>query len=398
MSAVPEIDRALVQPQPMPAPANGAHVSEPWEAGPPPEHDECAPPDVSDHALGYAAPLAMITLREFVAQTIAIEFVADDVLRRGFLYSLTGSTGSGKTGVAVPLALSVAVAAVFGAHNTIGGNVVYVASENPEDVRARFVVALERMALPPRVLDSVHVIDKSFVLAQRIGELCELVESVGAVLVIVDTDQAVSLGAGSDENDNGERIGHAKRLRTITRSSPRPCVLDLCHPRKNVTGREDLIPRGGGAFLNEVDGNFRLWRDGDVAELTSDANKFRGAPVAITFKSELVTTGAIKDTKGRLIAIPYFSPISDMEAARVAHQTWTDENRLVAAMAANPGGTQAEWAVSCGWLDAKGLGRRDKVNVLLGKLEGANPPLVARSRRGGDWKLTKAGRTEADKP
>ena len=42
----------------------------------------------------------------------------------------------------------------------------------------------------------------------------------------------------------------------------------LCHPTKGAS-RSNLLPRGGGAFLNEFDGNLVLWSHalGEVTEL-----------------------------------------------------------------------------------------------------------------------------------
>jgi hypothetical protein len=55
-----------------------------------------------------------------------------------------------------------------------------------------------------------------------------------------------------------------------------PCVLALCHPIKHVIDPNQLLPRGGGAFLNEVDGNLSAWkRDEDIVEL-HHTGKLRG--------------------------------------------------------------------------------------------------------------------------
>ena len=64
-----------------------------------------------------------------------------------------------------------------------------------------------------------------------------------------------------------------------------PCVIVACHPVKNASD-DNLIPRGGGAFLNEVDGNltatrWRRGRDalaGNIADLTSRRSTSRRAP------------------------------------------------------------------------------------------------------------------------
>src|SRR5437773_3967246 len=80
----------------------------------------------------------------------------------------------------------------------------------------------------------------------------ELAELGGVSLIVVDTSAAFFLG--SEENSNTELGNYARMLRTLVKMPGSPTVLVLCHPVKNAT-RDNLLPRGGGAFLNEVDGN-----------------------------------------------------------------------------------------------------------------------------------------------
>lgn len=343
-----------------------------------------------------SAALVPKSLRAFVRERSVIDFLIDDLLRRGWLYSVTGNTGHGKTAIAVPVSLSVADALQICGHQCQQGQVLYIAGENADDVRVRFVAALERMTVSTSALDRVHVIDQSFLLNERLVELCALIERLDVALVIVDTDQAVSLSGADDENSNGDRMAHAKQLRQLTRCSSFPTVIDLCHPRKGAQ-KDDFVPRGGSAFINEVDGNLRLWRDGEVAELFSDPNKFRGAPVSISFRSESVQTAAIKDTKDRMIPVPFFRPIDDHEAARTADAQWRDENRLLFFMNENPNGTQAQWAERCGWLSDDNKPRKDKVNRLLQALS-RSPQIMVQKGRSGRWRLTSAGLKEATKP
>jgi hypothetical protein len=334
-------------------------------------------------------------LREFLKERSTIIFLIDDVFRRGWLYTITGNTGAGKTGIAVVLAISVAGGSLICGHECQSGRVLYIAGENADDVRTRFIVTLERLGLSGDMPDSIYVIDQSFLLAEHVAGLCLIIDQLEISLVIVDTDQAVSLSGMEDENSNGERMQHAKQLRLLSRCASNPTVLDLCHPRKNAN-REDLVPRGGSAFLNEVDGNLRLWRDGEVAELVSDPNKFRGASVLMTFRSELVQTQQIKDSKGRMIQIPFFCPMNEIEAVKTHDAQWRDENRLLWAMKGKPGATQADWAVTCQWFSEDGrTPRRDKVNRLLNAMAKESPALVRKSR--GRWYLTKAGEAEAAK-
>lgn len=108
------------------------------------------------------------------------------MLVRGWRYTLTGSTDAGKTGVAAVLQLAVASGRESGPHECNAGPGLYIAGENAADVHNRFLVALEKMKLS--VPQNVEVIDKNFLLADRIDELLAIVERLKPVLIVVDTD------------------------------------------------------------------------------------------------------------------------------------------------------------------------------------------------------------------
>ena len=78
-------------------------------------------------------------------------------------------------------------------------------------------------------------------------------------LVIVDTSPAYFTG---DEENSNTALGHHARsvLRPLTTLQGGPCVIANTHPVKNATN-DHLLPRGGGAFLAEVD----IDRDGNHA-------------------------------------------------------------------------------------------------------------------------------------
>ena len=52
-------------------------------------------------------------------------------------------------------------------------------------------------------------------------------------------------------------------------------MLVLCHPVKNASEQSALLPRGGGAFIAEMDGNLTLWRTDEITELWH-TGKLRG--------------------------------------------------------------------------------------------------------------------------
>jgi hypothetical protein len=94
-----------------------------------------------------------------------------------------------------------------------------------------------------------------------------------AALVVVDTSTAYF--HGEDENSNTDALEHAKWLRSFSNRIPgNPTVLVCCHPVKFATIAADLIPRGGSAFINEVDGNLACVKKGDLT-IVSQSGKYR---------------------------------------------------------------------------------------------------------------------------
>ena len=178
-------------------------------------------------------------------------------------------------------------------------------------------------------------------------------EAIGDLsLVIVDTSPA--LFPGDDENCNVQSRDHAQRLRRITELPGKPCCLALCHPPKHAATADSLIPRGGGAFIAEVDGNLSLWGYGDKLADLHSCGKFRGPDfVKITFRHETVTTPELVDHRGRKLPTVVAQVV---EAETTAAGAISEDGQLLAAMLGRPHGTLEEWAADCGWFtkgDAK---------------------------------------------
>jgi hypothetical protein len=167
--------------------------------------------------------------------------------------------------------------------------------------------------------------------------------------VVVDTSAAIF--PGDDENNNPQMIAHAKVQRRLCDLPGRPCVLALCHPRKNVSCQEQLLPRGGGGYLNETDGNFTLFTHGDKLSDLHWTGKFRGPDFEkITFHLTTITTTKLTDAKGRLLPTVMAEVVTDAQAEENEEKAVLQENRLLAAMVAMPHGSLADWAQHCGWM------------------------------------------------
>jgi hypothetical protein len=267
------------------------------------------------------AKLRAIDTAEFVSSLSAPSYLLDGILIRGYCFAFTGHSGHGKTAVTLTLAVAVALGMPFAGRETEQVRVLYVAGENPDDVRLRMLALLDHLELKPETLgDALMFVDSSFTLAERHAELMQLIEAGGFGLVVLDTDQALSSDA--DENSNAERVEHAKRVRMLTKTKQRPTVIDLCHPPVSAA-RNALRPRGGSAFLAEIDGNAGVWIDeGDTRAELFRTTKFRGPMFEpLTFDIKVVEVQSLADSKGRrmtaAIAVP--ADASDMQADNEVH-------------------------------------------------------------------------------
>lgn len=267
-----------------------------------------------------ADALRAIDTAEFVASLSAPSYALDGVLIRGYCFAFTGHSGHGKTAVTLTLAVAAALGMPFAGRETEQARVLYVAGENPDDVRLRMLALLDHLDLDPETLgDSLMFVDSSFTLADRHAELMQLIEAGDFGLVVLDTDQALSSDA--DENSNAERVEHAKRVRMLTKTKQRPTVIDLCHPPASAA-RNVLRPRGGSAFLAEIDGNIGVWIDeGDTRAELFRTTKFRGPMFEpLAFDIKVVEVPSLADSKGRrmtaAIAVP--ADETDLQADEAA--------------------------------------------------------------------------------
>jgi hypothetical protein len=163
------------------------------------------------------------------------------------------------------------------------------------------------------------------------------------------------------------------------------------HPVKNAA-RDNLLPRGGGAFLNEMDANLTLWSDA-IGESTTLhwQGKLRGVDFApMPFALRVVTVEALKDAKGR----PFRTIVAEIQSQEAAdnatRQGRSDENAVLFWLKEAPGISIAEIANRAGWVSETGTPQKSKVHRHLAALKGDK--LVKQHR--GKWQITEAGKAE----
>ena len=209
-------------------------------------------------------------------------------------------------------------------------------------------------------------------------------------LLIIDTNAAFF--SGQDENDNVEAGNHARALRSLVILSGAPTVLVTCHPTKNFDPT-NLLPRGGGAFLNEMDGNLVALRNpgNPQVEITTHG-KWRG-PEFEPFSFRLITGASerLKDSKGRLTWTVFAAPMSEGEKAAAEHTSRSRESQLLIAMLARPRASLRDLAEDLEWKTKDNLPNRRLVQTTLNRLKKEKLVEIRRDR----WSLTTKGRDEA---
>jgi hypothetical protein len=236
-------------------------------------------------------PVVIQTTAQFVEEWAPKPFVLKPIVEQGRLYTATGPTGTGKTAIALLIALHIARGAELAGRRVKQCDVLFLAGENHEDVRTRWLTMLKLEGIDPATV-GVHFVGGRFSIEGHFDVVKAHLEKHATGLVIVDTLQAFFDGDDSNSNEQMKALAHV--LRRI--SNLGPAVLVPAHPVKNVS-KDRNVPYGGGALLNEIDGNLSLWGEPEAVEL-SWCGKFRGSFEPITFALDVVEMPGVKDADG----------------------------------------------------------------------------------------------------
>lgn len=153
-----------------------------------------------------------------------------------------------------------------------------------------------------------------------------------------------------------------------------------------------MLPRGGGAYLNEMDGNLTT-KNQDLKVELHWQGKFRGADFApLSFQLRTVTHERLMDSKGRLhntVIARHLSEAHENELAKVARAA---EDELLMEIGKNPGRSLSEYARSLQWL--RGNGEPNKMRVMRTVNRLKRDKLIEETRRDG-LQLTERGHKAA---
>lgn len=326
----------------------------------------------------------LVDATEWLANSTPQEWVVDGLIQRGNLYACTAITNHGKTAIGLLLALSIAAGKKFAGREIAQGKVMILCGENPDGFRTRMRATMHAMGLDDGDLTGlVTVLPQALPLSNSVEQILEEARQKEGDYALVLVDTSISYYSGDDEDDNLQARTHAWHLRSLAELPGHPAIVANTHPTKSAD-RDNLLPRGGGAFLNEIDTNLTVWSEGETAVLHWHRKK-RGPdfdPVPFEFH------GMTIEEHGRKVPTVYAAHITDQRATELKKARTEADNRLLYAMLHHPDSTYAEWASSCGW---NGEQAKSKVWRSMERLK--EDKLVTKFR--GSLKLTKLGEEEA---
>jgi hypothetical protein len=365
-----------------------------YPRGTPNDNTETGHNDNNDDTKTDQKTKLMQSSAEFVTNFKPPDYLIDGFLQRRYVYSMTGQTGAGKTTVALLIAAHVALGRTLDGKDIEKGKVLIFAGENPDDVCTRWIKLCEALKTDPVEMDVIFLPGTPDIFSTEIRSQIdrEANEHGPFALVIIDTSAAYYIG--NDENDNVQLGKHARMLRTLVDLPGGPTILVTCHPTK-TPNMENLLPRGGGAFLAEVDGNLACVseRGSMVVEITTHG-KFRG-PEFSPFSFRLVagTSDKLIDSKGRSIWTVYAEAISTAEHDEITQTKVVEQNSLLRAIMDNPEFSNSQLADHLLWSMNDGSPYKTKVRRMVAEFVKAG--LLVNDQR--PYVLTKKGQEKFKK-
>lgn len=286
---------------------------EPEEHAPEPEPQPVTATTIQDFPIDSSAA--------FLADLKPLEYLIDGLLPTGVTYSLTGHAGHGKTTLALQFALSVATGEMFGDRDTSQGSVLVLAGENPYNVKWQYAAALAARDMKPEDVP-IYFVQGRFSIKEWTDVLRAKLEAMPDLkLIIVDSLQAFF--EGDNDNDNTQMVEMAHKMRRICDISQRPAQIVIAHPAGKTPQKDNLVPRGGGAFLNEIDGNLTVWSQDASSQTLHHSQKFRGAGFdPMEWVMQVHTFDHLTDIHGTPLKLPVSRPETNVE--RSSRETQND--------------------------------------------------------------------------
>ena len=253
---------------------------------------------------------------DFLASIKPADWILKGLLIRGNLYTLTSPTNHGKTTVVATLVAYSLKGQSFAGFRNVEGRplkVLLLCGENDQDTGLKLIAANREFGVTDAELANLYVIPASFAMLHCVDDMAAKANSLGVSfdIVVIDTYQAY--WSGGDFNSNDAQLEHARSIRAFAKMvTGSPACVVPAHPVKNAS-KDNLVPYGGGAAMNEIDTNLTGWKDGDV--FTLHHGKCRQSPFEpVCFRLEGRPISELVDRHGEATQSVVAIPITDAEA------------------------------------------------------------------------------------
>ncbi|MCD2134718.1 helicase RepA family protein [Rhodococcus qingshengii] len=212
----------------------------------------------------------------------AVEPLVDGIIYRDTLAQLAGAPGSYKSFATVGLSVAVAAGENWEGHRVPrSGKVVYVAAEGATGLRARILAYCELSRINPEVLEGrLFILPCPIQLGEfvDVAEAIELVQEVGADLLVLDTRARCTVGL--EENSATEQGKAIHSLETI-QAAAHCAVLSVHH-----SARSGNAGRGSNSWDGAVWSDLRLEGSDLMAKL--HVEKHKDVPAGIDYHYRLI--------------------------------------------------------------------------------------------------------------
>jgi hypothetical protein len=270
--------------------------------------------------------------------------------------------------------------------------VFILVGENPDDVRMRWIGLAEIMKFDINNID-VHFVPGVFPVSTIRKVIADHAEAKKCKIGLLIVDTSAAYFPGNDENSNTQLGGHARAMREAFVELPgHPCVVVTNHPTKSPD-MDNLLPRGGGAYVAEVDGNLVAIRSESVVTVHWHG-KFRGPDFEpMPFELAETTAPGLIDSKGRQIPTVVAKALDEDAHASLQGKKRIENNLVLKVLAkwGDDAPSLTAIAADLGWRNKQGEANKERVRRAMNRLR--QDKLVRLEMD--QWHLTEAGKKAA---
>ena len=116
------------------------------------------------------SPIKIVSTASFLSTWAPQSFLLKGIIEEGRLLTMCGPTGTGKTAIALLMALAIARGLPLAGRRTRQAGVLFLAGENPLDVKTRWLTMLRREMLDPATID-VHFVEGRFSIEEQLDTI-----------------------------------------------------------------------------------------------------------------------------------------------------------------------------------------------------------------------------------